>query len=91
VVFLEARNRSDHSVRVEGIFLRDESGNLARHISSDDLPGVIEPRDSSFGYAPRRGLKLDGLNLDRPLVGRIVTSLGQRFESKPTMVTWKED
>jgi hypothetical protein len=89
MVFVTAINRSDHPINISsaGLEAQDGSGGLLvqpyPNIGSS-IPGVVNPRDAGVRNMELEELKRLGFDPYRPVVGRVTTSTGETYHSKPT-------
>ena len=90
LVIVRTVNRSRHDVRVTGagVGLQDQSGNYVPFgpylAPGYDLPHTVPSRDSGEVAILARALQAAGIDLYRPMRGRVHLSTGEWIESKPT-------
>lgn len=88
VVIVTAINRSAHPVRVTnvGIDYQDQTDRwliaLGNH-PADTMPGVVQPHDSGEAHLSTTDLAARGIDLHKPVVGRVRLATGKPYKSKP--------
>jgi hypothetical protein len=91
-VSVTATNRSDHAVWVAGVGLdlQDGSGrqlHFAQRFPGADLPGVLQPHDSSAALIEQAAVEGEGLSILEPVTAwaRLATGELVRFKPRPLM------
>jgi hypothetical protein len=90
-LLVTAINRGEHPVHVTSAGFLMPNGKDTLVIMYPPYPGAlpatIAPRDSAQTWVERAAAEDRGLNAtERPLVGWVNLSTGERFESKPTVL-----
>jgi hypothetical protein len=89
---ITAINRGDHPVHVTSAgFMHPDGSDSNLVIMQPPFPGAlpktIQPRDSGQTWVERSAAESRGLDaVERPLVGWVNLSTGERFQSKPTVL-----
>ncbi len=90
-LLVTATNRGEHPVHVTSAGFLMPNGEDTLVIMHPPYPGAlpatVAPRDSAQTWVERAAAEERGLNApERPLVGWVNLSTGERFESKPTVL-----
>ena len=87
---ITAVNYSAHPVTVNSVGLESQDGSkqwaLLPMVPGSTIPGVIKARDSGSTWVVVEDASRVGLDLFKPLIGRVDLSTGQTFQSKRTVL-----